>query len=190
MTPAIQRAIEKATNSIRRPFRVVLTLIKLASAIQLVQAEALAGETLQDNELMQHYGYTSAPPAGTQGIVIPLGGKTAHGVIIATEHGTYRFKLQETGEVALYTDEGDHIYFKRGRILEIETETLLVKAGTKVRLETPLVETTGEIKADLDITDRNATTPKTMAGMRTTYNSHVHHENDAGGNTNTTTQTM
>lgn len=184
MTPAIQRAIEKATNSIRRPFRVVLTLIKLASAIQLVQAEALAGETLQDNELMQHYGYTSAPPAGTQGIVIPLGGKTAHGVIIATEHGDYRFKLQENGEVALYTDEGDHIYFKRGRILEIETETLLVKASTKVRLETPLVETTGNLKVDLDITDRNATAPKTMAGMRTAFNNHRHPE--TGSTTGTT----
>ncbi len=184
MTPAIQRAIEKAMNSIRRPFRVVLTLIKLGSAIQLVQAEALAGETLQDNELMQHYGYTSAPPAGTQGIVIPLGGKTAHGVIIATEHGAYRFKLQESGEVALYTDEGDHIYFKRGRILEIETEMLLVKASTKVRLETPLVETTGNLKVDLDITDRNATTPKTMAGMRTAFNNHRHPE--TGSTTGTT----
>lgn len=184
MTPAIQRAIEKAANSIRRPFRAVLTAIKLVSAIQLVQAEALQGETLQDNELMQHYGFTSAPLAGTQMIVLPLGGKTAHGVIIATEHGTYRFKLEAGGEVALYTDEGDHVYLKRGRVIEIETETLLVKAGTKVRLETPLVETTGEIKADLDITDRNATAPKTMSGMRTAFNNHRHPE--TGSTTGTT----
>lgn len=187
---AIQRAIDKATASVRRPFRAVLTAIKLLSAVQLVQAEALAGERLQDHELMQHYGLTSAPPDGTQLIVLPLGGRTAHGVVIATEHGAYRFKLAAQGEVALYSDEGDHVYLKRGRVMEIVTNTLLVKAAVKVRLETPLVETTGEIKADGDITDSVATTPKSMAGMRTIYNTHTHPENDAGGPTSAPNETM
>lgn len=187
---AIQRAIDKAAAAVRRPFRAVLTTIKLLSAVQLVQAEALAGERLQDHELMQHYGLTSAPPAGTQLIILPLGGRTAHGVVIATEHGTYRFKLAAQGEVALYSDEGDHVYLKRGRVMEIVTNTLLVKAAVKVRLETPLVEATGNLKVDLDITDRNATTPKTMAGMRATYDTHTHPENDAGGPTGTPNQPM
>ncbi len=49
------------------------------------------------------------------------------------------------------SDEGDHVHLKRGRVIEVMTETLLVKAGTKVRFETPLIETTGQIHAEDDI---------------------------------------
>jgi phage baseplate assembly protein V len=176
----VQKAIDRALGSIRRPFRALQTAIRLGTMIQLVQADALAGEQLQDAELFQHYGFTSAPLDGTQLIVLPLGGRTAHGIIIATEHGTYRLKLAAKGEVALYSDEGDHVYLKRGRVMEIVTNTLLINAATKVRMETPLVETTGEIKADLDITDRMATVPSSMFGMRETYNGHTHNDPQGG----------
>lgn len=190
MIAEMQRLIDRALGSIRRPFRAVLTAIKLLSAVQLVQADALAGERLQDNELMQHWGFTSAPPGGSMMIVLPLGGKTAHGVIVSEEHPSLRFKLNAQGEVALYTDEDDHIYLKRGRVIEIKTQTLLIKAGVKVRMETPLVETTGKIEADSTIRDLRPTNNRTVDGMRTQYNIHVHHENDVNGNTNVTTQTM
>jgi phage baseplate assembly protein V len=186
----VQKAIDRALGSIRRPFRALQTAIRLGTMVQLVQADALAGEQLQDAELFQHYGFTSAPLDGTQLIVLPLGGRTAHGIIIATEHGTYRFKLAAEGEVALYSDEGDHVYLKRGRVMEIVTNTLLVKAAIKVRMETPLVETTGEIRADLDITDSVATAARSMAGMRQTYDTHTHPENDAGGPTGAPNQAM
>jgi len=190
MMDAAQRVVDRALGAIRTPFRSVLTALRLNTPVQLAQADAMAGEQLQAAELMQHYGVTSAPPIGAQMIVVPIGGKTAHGVIIATEHGSYRFKLNAQGEVALYTDEGDHIYLKRGRVVEIETQTLVVKATTKVRFETPLVETTGMIEADLSIRDMRPTNGRTMGGMRTQYNIHVHQENDVNGNTNTTAQTM
>jgi len=174
MIEATQRAIDRALSAIRRPFRAVLTAIRLVTAIQLVQADAMAGEQLQEAELIQHYGFTSAPLNGSQMVVLPLGGKTAHGIIIATEHGSYRFKLTAQGEVALYTDEGDHIYLKRGRVVEIDTATLLVKASTKVRFETPAVETTGKIDADGNVLDNKPSNSRTMAGMRTQYNAHTH----------------
>lgn len=170
----IQRVVDRTVGAIRNPFRAVLTAIRLVSAIQLVQADAMAGEQLQDAELMQHYGFTSAPLAGSQMVVLPIGGKTAHGIIIATEHGSYRFHLSAQGEVALYTDEGDHVYLKRGRVVEIDTATLLVKASTKVRFETPTVETTGKIDADGNILDNKPSNSRTMAGMRSQYNAHTH----------------
>jgi phage baseplate assembly protein V len=190
MIEATERAINRALGAIRAPFRAVLTALRLGTPVQLAQADATAGEQLQAAELMQHYGVTSAPPNGSQMIVVPIGGKTAHGVVIATEHGAYRFKLNAQGEVAIYTDEGDHVYLKRGRVVEIETQTLLVKASTKVRLETPLVETTGLFEADGTIRDLRGSNLRTVGGMRDQYNIHVHHENDVNGNTNPTTQTM
>lgn len=184
--------IRRAMASIRQGFRGVLTLVQAAGAVQLVQIDALAGEQLLDTELFQHYGLTTNPPPGTMAIVLPLGGKTSHGIVIATENGAARKKNLASGEVALYTDEGDYILLSRGRIikvvagtqLEVTAPVVTLKATTKVRMETPLLEVTGEIK------DRCDTSGKTMAGMRTTYNSHTHHENDVHGETNVPTQAM
>ena len=190
MTMATQRDIDRAINGIRRGFRAVLTALRLNTPVQLAQADALAGERLSDAELMQHYGFTSAPLPGTQAIVLPIGGQTAHGVIIATEHGQYRFRLGAAGEVALYTDEGDHVHLKRGRVVEIETGTLLVKASSKVRLETPVLEVTGNTRVDGTILDLAQPNLRTMNGMRELYNAHTHHENDVNGNTNVPNETM
>lgn len=63
--------------------------------------------------------------------------------------------------------------------------TATVQAATKVRLETPLLEVTGDIK------DKCDSSGKTMSGMRTTYNSHNHNENNTvGGPTNLPNQAM
>jgi phage gp45-like len=52
--------------------------------------------------------------------------------------------------VALYTDEGDFIHFKRDRVIEVETMTLKVKAHTAVEFDTPLISTTGRIESQGD----------------------------------------
>jgi phage baseplate assembly protein V len=146
MIREIDARIRRHLSGIRQAFRGVLTLVKAAGAVQLVQADGLAGESLQDNELFQHYGYTSNPPAGTMAIVLPIGGKTAHGIIVATEHGSYRLKNLASGEVAIYTDEGDSIILKRGRLIEATTQTfrlntqiMEVNASTKIDFNTPMV---------------------------------------------------
>jgi phage baseplate assembly protein V len=145
----IDRRIKSALNTIRRPFRARLTAIDTAPGLSLLQAEGLAGEQMQAAELAQHYGLTSVPPVGSQAVVLPLGGKSAHGVIIATEHSSYRVKSLSPGEVAIYTDEGDMIVLKRGRIVEITTQTLKINASTKVEVNSPLLQVNGgDVKAD------------------------------------------
>lgn len=195
MIKQIDSRIQRALGGIRLAFRGVVTLVKSAGAVQLVQLDGMAGERLQDTELFQQYGCTSNPPAGTMVIVLPIGGKTAHGVIIATEHGTYRLKNLKSGEVALYTDEGDSIILKRGRIMEVTTNTFRVNAataielnaptitgtaGTSVSFNTPIIHASAAIVAQGDITDSAATSPKTMAGMRIVYNGHSHTDPQGG----------
>lgn len=150
MIRQIDERIDRRRASIRLAFRGVVGLVNAGGPVQLVQGDALAGETGRDDELFQDYGYTSNPPAGTMKIVLPMGGKTSHGIIIATEHGTYRLKGLKTGEVALYTDEGDSIVLKRGRLIEVTTETfrlnakvMEVNAETQVDFNTPTVNMSG-----------------------------------------------
>ncbi len=191
MIDIIQRQIDKALSRVRLAFRGVLLRVNSASAVQLAQLHGLAGEQLQDNELMQHYGFTSHPPIGTMGVVLPIGGKTAHGIVIATEHGNFRLQGLAEGEVALYSSEGDSIVFKRGRKIEITTGLLVINAESRMEIHTPevwigapQVTTTGDLDAAGDITDLVGAGGSSMAHFREVYDEHVHPENDHGGPTN------
>jgi len=154
--------VQRAQQGIRQAFRAVASRNAHGGAQIGVAMEGLAGEAV-NGELMQHYGFVSAPLEGAEYIVLPVGGDTKHSVVIASGDGRYRVKVAD-GEVSLYTDEGDYIHMKRGRLIEVETETLVVRATTKVTLETPLVEATGDIKDKI----------RTMQEDRGLYNGHTH----------------
>lgn len=192
MIREVKRHIERALNSIRLGFRGKLTRNNSTSPIQLAKAAGLADELLQNVELMQQYGYTSNPPSGSECIVLPLGGRTGHGIIIATEHGTYRLKNLKPGEVALYSDEGDSIVLKRGRIIEVTTQTFRINATTAIELNapsitgnasgsvsfnTPTVNASAAIVAQGEISDHGN---KSMSNMRTVYNGHTHLDPQGG----------
>ncbi|WP_416053136.1 phage baseplate assembly protein V [Cupriavidus basilensis] len=147
MVGDIDKRIRRAMAGIRQGFRAVLTLVSSDSAVMLAQGNGLAGEQLQDAELFQHYGMTSNPPEGTMAVVLPIGGKTSHGIIIATEHGSYRLKALKSGEVAIYTDEGDSVHLRRGRVIEVTTKVFRVIAEEKVEFVTPLVEASEKVIA-------------------------------------------
>ncbi|WP_254170985.1 MULTISPECIES: phage baseplate assembly protein domain-containing protein [Pseudomonas] len=135
-----------------------------------VEMEGLAGERVS-GELFQHYGFTSSPLAGAEYVAIPIGGSSRHAVVVASEDGRYRLQVKP-GEVALYTDEGDSIHMKRGRLIEVTTETLLVKATKKVRFEAPVVEASKDFVASGEVSD----SVRTMSADRELYNAHGHPE--------------
>ena len=127
--------------------------VALASAgnmLQTLQMRLTAGEVKDDLEHFEPYGYTSHPQPGAEGLALFLGGDRSHGVVVCVADRRFRLKELKPGEVALYTDEGDTFVFKRGRIVELETMTLKVKAGTAVEFDTPLIKTTGRIESDGD----------------------------------------
>lgn len=141
LSQVIQQKAQGAAEEIRQAFRGVLHLVKSADNIQKVQASGLADETLQDVELMQQFGFTSVPPANTQAVILPIGGQTTHGIVIATENGSFRVKNLQGGEVAIYDESGSSIVLKKGRLIEIDCDVLKINAATKVDISSPLVET-------------------------------------------------
>lgn len=135
-----KQAVENVQQTARSAFRGVLNLVKSRSEIQLAQVSGLADETLQDVELMQQFGFTSAPPASSEVVVIPVGGKTTHSVIVATENGAFRVKGLKEGEVAVYDQSGSSIILKQGKLVEISCDNLVIHASQKIALKSPLVE--------------------------------------------------
>lgn len=171
MIEALHKLTEDMRGKVRLMIgRAILAAISDTGAIQTAQARLLADETHDDMERIQEYGFTSVPLPGAEGVAVFVGGNRDHGLIIATDDRRYRLKGLQGGEVAIYTDEGDSIILKRGHVIEITTGTLLVKASSKVRMETPLFEVTGEIE------DRCDGDGRTMEGMRQTYDIHTHNE--------------
>lgn len=208
MIHEIKRHIDRALQGMRFAFRGKITANDSSQDIQHAQVAGMANELLQDVELFQHYGYASNPPADSECIVVPLGGRSGHSIIIATEHGTYRLKNLKPGEAALYTDEGDSIILKRGNEIDVTTKTLNVIAATVVNVNTvtvnvnastavnvtsPMVTLSGGLKvggtiiasgnisSSSNIIDSSG---KTMASIRTVYNGHTHTD-PQGGNVST-----
>ena len=130
--------------------RGVVSLVNATSKLQSLQMRLLAGEMKDDMEHLEPYGYTSNPHPGAEGLAAFIGGDRSHGVVVCIADRRFRLAGLETGEVALYTDEGDVLHFKRDRVIEIETMTLKIKAGTAVEFDTPLIHTTGRIVSDGD----------------------------------------
>lgn len=140
--------------------------------LQTGQVAMLAGETRDAVERVQPFGLTSAPVAGADVLVLCMGGNRDHPVVVGVDDRRYRPSGMQPGEVCLYSayegGVGHRILLKADRSIEISGDVLVLKADTKVRVEAPMLECTGQVK---DLCDGAG---MTMEGMRTDYNAHGH----------------
>lgn len=127
-----------------------LVLAQSAGKLQRLQMRLLAGELQDDLEHFEAYGFTSHPLPGAEGIAAFIGGDRSHGVVLVVGDRRYRLQALAPGEVALYTDEGDRLHFKRGRIIDIDTATLNIRASTAVNIDSPLLTHSGRIVSQGD----------------------------------------
>ncbi len=103
--------------------RAIVQLVNDGAKIQLVQLGVLDGETREACERFQEYGFTSVPLAGAEAVVLFVGGRRDHGLVVAVDDRRSRPTGLAAGEVALYTDEGDGITLKRGQFIEVGNGT-------------------------------------------------------------------
>ena len=142
MMEAVRRQIDQAMRGVRSAFRGVGAVAQLGRQLQLMDGEGLGGEPLKGVELFQHFGFTSGVPAGSQLVVLPLGGRTSHAVVIATENGTFRLVVGG-GEAALYNQWGDHVWLKKDG-------HAVVKASAQVTIDAPAAHFTGLVTGAVD----------------------------------------
>lgn len=182
---ALQRSLARLWS------RALVEKLDSTKACQIVDAGLLAGEARHGVEYLEPYGFTSTAHSGAEGVALFLGGDRSHGVVINVADRRYRVKGLKSGEVAIYTDEGDSIMLKRGRLIEATTETFIIHAKNKIVLDTKQVETPGKITAAQSIISQAEIQDKTgsLSTMRTQYNSHDH-KGDSGGITGQPNQQM
>ena len=133
--------------------RGVLKLVDDSLKLQGVQLGLLGGQPAWA-ERFQEYGYTSHPHPGAEAIVAAVGGARSHLAAIAVDDRRYRVTNLQPGEVCLYTDEGDEIRMKRGRIisviagskLDVTAPEVVVTASTSVTFDTPIATFTQNVE--------------------------------------------
>lgn len=111
-------------------FRAIIdTFTGAVSKIARFSATVTQDEYVNDREAFQHYGFASRPQKGAEGIYIKEGGMV---VMVADDDRRYRIAL-ESGEAAIYTDQGDKIHIKRDG-------NILIQASSSVKVVSPNVE--------------------------------------------------
>ena len=204
------RAFSKLLAPLARRLRLMIgrstiSLVNDNKKLQELQVTILSNDVDGEIERFQEYGFTSRPKLGAEAIILCVGGSRAHAIAVAVDDRRYRLKSLAEGEVALYTDEGDYIHFKRGRVIEVMAGAKVkvtapeveIIASTKVTLDTPLAHVTGALQVDgtaavtgalssaTSVADPNGT----MQSMRNIYNGHTHND-PQGGTVGTPNQTM
>lgn len=118
-------------NRIRIVRGLIQVVTDTVNNIKRFSGLGVPGETITNREIFQHYGFSSRPvdadedsKEGAENIVLISGN-----VIFSVAEDDRRYRIAiEKGEVALYTDEGDKIHFKRNK-------QILVQSSNKITLD-------------------------------------------------------
>ena len=160
----------KAIETIQRQLlgligRAVVKSISAATKCQTVDVSLIAGEPKAGVEHLEPYGFTARANSGAEAVVFTVSDRR------------YRLKGLQTGEVAVYDDQGQSVTLTRaGIVVDGAGKTITFRNAPKARFEMDL-EVTGQVK---DLCDSSGTT---MSAMRLAYNGHRHRENGQGSNT-------
>ncbi|HEN3669242.1 TPA: phage baseplate assembly protein [Yersinia enterocolitica] len=149
-------------------------------------------EVRDDTPRLAEFGFSSGLPANTDVVIGFLGGDRSSAVIIGSNHQSFRHVGLNSGETVIYSQWGQYVKLtEAGIIIEANGQPVTVNnatevtvnAAVKVRLNTPLLEVSGDI---VDNAGSNSTTLKTL---RETYNAHNHQlKNVQGGSATLTSE--
>ena len=198
----IKRIVTPMKNAIKGLVsRSIVKSVDDTGEIQSLQLELCSGELKDGVKRYQNYGFSSNPPIESEGVAVLVGASKHDCIAVNVENRKFRFKNMKSGEVVLYTDEGDSIAFKRDHKIMIDASE-----GGHVQINSSEVSITGnltvdgningnsdvvikkklevsgkisgaeslEVKKDLEVKGSIQDKQGSLEKIRTTYNGHAH----------------
>ena len=107
VTKAVANQVRKGMSQVRHAF---LGLVAIGGG-RTLQLKGFDGETLDGVELYQHVGFASHIPNDAKVVLIPLQGKTAKSVVVATQGGNIVIDVAN-GETCIYDQHGHSVWLK------------------------------------------------------------------------------
>ncbi len=133
--------------------RAIVTLVNDSLQRQGLQLKVLADESADDVERFQNYGFTSVPPAGSEAIVLAVGGRRESLVAIAVEDKRCRPKDLASGDVCIYHQDGQSlIILKKNGVIDIRGKTVNYTAAELFEINTAQFKCVGPSDFSEDIT--------------------------------------
>ncbi|WP_244107581.1 phage baseplate assembly protein V [Burkholderia anthina] len=169
-----------------------VTTFNDAGAVQKLQVKVNGLETIDNLANLQHFGFASGPPDGTDVAIVFIGGDRSNGVVVGSNHQASRQRNLKAGESMIYSQDGKQIYLTKsggivvnanGQDVQVNDATnVTINAAGKIRAVTPLLECTG------DIVDNCDSQTSSIADLRKAHDEHDHNvvNVQTGGSTITT----
>ena len=115
----------KAIETIQRQLlgligRAVVKSISAATKCQTVDVSLIAGEPKAGVEHLEPYGFTARANSGAEAVVLFPDGDRSHAVVVTVSDRRYRLKGLQTGEVAVYDDQGQSVTLTRAGIVQVK----------------------------------------------------------------------
>lgn len=156
----MSRQLAKLLAPIRRRIRQIATraiveLVDTDTALTTLKMKISESESLEGLEHFEPFGFTTNPPADSEALVISLGGRREHSVVLQVANRKYRVRGLKPGDVALYNQNGDKLVMK----MSGETE---LSVSSKVVMKCPNFEITGDVQfiGNINLQGNLATTGK------------------------------
>lgn len=171
------REINKVTSGFQRRLRLlisrgVVNIINDGLKTQNLQVSMLADESADDVERFQNYGHTSVPPAGSEAIIVSVGGIRQHLVAIAVDNKGTRLGNLEPGDSAVYHLEGHKIVLTKDGVIQIVCKRLEVVAEEEVVFDTPQTRFTGAVDIVGISKAQDHQSGNGVSGAKHTHNEH------------------
>ncbi len=119
------------------PVRVVLSRVNGAYKGLLASFEARAGETVDEVEMAQHFGFRSVAPSGLEAVAVPIGGSSGHMVIVGEIDRSTDPPTLASGEACLYSTGNASVAVRADGSVEISGAASVSIDGTSVVLNGP-----------------------------------------------------
>lgn len=108
--------------------RVQLVEVDDSGTQQRLRATGLAGEEFSNVVRAQHFGLSSVPPKGAEGLLLAQGGRSDRAHILGLEHKDYRPTKTEAGGTVIYDGNGQAISLVKRALRIVGTDTITIKA--------------------------------------------------------------